>query len=174
VRGHVAQEVLAAASQVDLVTLGKQGRSRSPGTRLGSTALRLAAGAPSALLLVEHGVPAGQPVLVVFDGAEGTQRALDAAAHLAKAGGTHLIVLLPAEAPDAARELEHQAAHLIKGWDVRSHFRSLPRVDVQSLTRTLQSEGSGLVVLSARSALLPEETLQKLLDHLRNPVLLVR
>src|SRR6516165_5238200 len=63
VRGQVTQEVLAAAAKADLVTLGKQGRSRSPGARLGSTALRVALDAPGALLLVEYGVPAGQPVL---------------------------------------------------------------------------------------------------------------
>ncbi len=174
VRGHVAQEVLAAASQVDLVTLGKQGRSRSPGARLGSTALRVASGALGALLLVEHGEPLRQPVLVVYDGSEGTERALEAAARLAKAGGTQLAVLLVAEAQDAAKRLEQKAAHLIEAWDVHLRFHALHEADVHSLFRAVQSEGSGLVVLSARSTVLSEETVRKLLDRLRNPVLLVR
>ena len=174
VRGHVAQEVLEAASQADLVTLGKQGRSRSPGARLGSTALRVALNAPGALLLVEHGVPGGQPVLVLYDGSEGAQRALDAAARLARTGGTHLIVLLLAGAPDTVKQLEQQAAHLFEAWGVHPHFRPLPGADVHILSRALRSEGDGLVVLSARSPLLPEETIQKLLDRIRNPVLLIR
>src|SRR5215470_14508659 len=144
VRGQVAQEVLAAAAQVDLVTLGKQGRSRSPGARLGSTALRVASGAPGALLLVEYGVPAGQPVLFLFDGSEGAKHALQAAAHFFEAMGVH------------------------------PHFRRLPGADVHTLSRALLAEGDGLVVLSARSTLLPEETIQKLLDRIRNPVLLIR
>jgi len=174
VRGHVAQEVLTAASRADLVTLGKQGRSRSPRARLGSTALRVALDAPGALLLVEHGVAAGQPVLVLYDGSEGAERALDAAARLAKESGSQPLVLLLADASDAARQLEEQAAHRMEVWAVSPRFRSLPAADVHSLSRALQFEGGGLVVLSARSRLLPPETIQELLDRIRNPVLLVR
>lgn len=174
VRGHVTQEVLAAAGQADLLTLGKKGRSRSAAARLGSTALRVASGAPGALLLVEHGVSAGQPVLAVYDGSEGTQRALDTAARLANAGGTRLVIILLADGPEMERELEHQAAERIEGWNVRSQFRSLPRADVQHVWRALQSEGNGLVVLSARGTLLSEEIIHKLLDRVRNPILLIR
>jgi nucleotide-binding universal stress UspA family protein len=174
VRGHVAQEVLTAAAQADLVTLGKQGRSRSPRARLGSTAVRVASGAPGALLLVEHGVSAGRPVLVVYDGSEDNERALDAAAHLAKAAATYLVVLLLAEAPEAVKDMEHGAAQRLEGWGVRTQFRSLSGADLHNLGRMLQSEGNGLVVLAARSTLLPGEVIQKLLDRIRNPVLLVR
>jgi nucleotide-binding universal stress UspA family protein len=174
VRGHVAQEVLQAASQADLVTLGKQGRSKSPGARLGSTALWVALHAPGALLLVEHGVPGGQPVLMLYDGSEGAERALDAAARLARMSGTHLIILLLAGAPDAARQLEQQAGLRIEPHRVHPRFHTLHEADAQSLLRVLQSEGGGLVVLAARSTVLSEETIQKLLDSLRNPVLLIR
>jgi nucleotide-binding universal stress UspA family protein len=174
VRGHVAQEVVQAASQADLLTLGKQGRSKSPGARLGSTALRVALHAPGALLLVEHGVPGDQPVLVLYDGSEGAERALDAAARLAKMSGTHLIVLLLAGTPDAAEQLEKQAGLRIELQGVRPRFRALHEADAQSLLRVFQSEAGGLVVLSARSTALSEETIQKLLDCLRNPFLLTR
>jgi len=173
-RGHVAQEVLAAAARADLVTLGKQGRSRSPRARLGSTALRVVLDAPGALLLVEHGVPPRQPVLALYDGSEGAEGALDAAARLAKASGSQPLVLLLADTPEAAQRLEQQAAHRMEAWDVRSRFRSLPATDVPTLARALQLEGGGLVVVSARSTLLPADTIQKLLDRIRNPFLLVR
>jgi nucleotide-binding universal stress UspA family protein len=174
VRGHVAQEVVQAASQADLLTLGKQGRSKSPRARLGSTALRVALHAPGALLLVEHGVPGDQPVLVLYDGSDGAERALDAAARLAKMSGTHLIVLLLAGAPDAAEQLETQAGLRIELERVHPRFHALHEADAQSLLRVCQSEAGGLVVLSTRSTALSEETIQKLLDCLRNPVLLVR
>jgi nucleotide-binding universal stress UspA family protein len=173
VRGEVAQEVLQAAAQADLLTLGKQGRSRSPGARLGSTALRVALHAPGALLLVEHGAPGGQPVLVLYDGSEVAERALDAAARLARMSGSPLIVLLLARAPDVATQLEQQARLRIERRRVRPRYHALHEADVQSLLRVFESEG-GLVVLSPRSAVLSEETIQKLLDRLRNPVLLVR
>jgi len=174
VRGHVAQEVLAAASQADLVTLGKQGRSKSPKARLGSTALRVASGTPGALLLVEHGVPIAPSVLVIYDGSKGAQHALDAAARLAKASGTHLTALLLADAPDEAKRLEQEAAHQIESRGVHLRFHTLHQADVHSLSRAIQSEGGGLIVLSSGSTLLSQETIHKLLDRIRNPVLLVR
>jgi len=174
VRGHVAQEVLAAASQADLVTLGKQGRSKSPKARLGSTALRVASGISRALLLVEHGVPTAPSVLVMYDGSGGAQHALDAAARLARANGAHLTVLLLADAPDEAKRLEQEAAHQIESLGVHLRFHTLYQVDVHSLLRALHSEGGGLIVLSGESAVLSQETIQKLLHRIRNPVLLVR
>jgi aspartate aminotransferase-like enzyme len=88
--------------------------------------------------------------------------------------GTHLIVLLLAGAPDAAKQLEQQAGLRIELHRVHPSFHTLLEADAQSLLRVLQSEGGGLVVLAARSTLLSEETFQKLLDSLRNPVLLIR
>jgi nucleotide-binding universal stress UspA family protein len=173
-RGHVAQEVLAAASQADLVSLGKQGRSKSPGARLGSTAIRVASGAPGALLLVEHGVPVAPSVLVIYDGSEGAQHALDAAARLAKASGTHLTALLLPDAPGEAKRLEQEAAHQSESWGVHLRFHTLHQADVHSLLRAIQSERGGLVVLGSGSAVLAQETIQKLLDRIENPVLLVR
>jgi nucleotide-binding universal stress UspA family protein len=174
VRGDVAQEVLAAASQFDLVSLGKQGRSKHPRARLGSTALRLAAGAPGALLLVEHGVPLWRPVLVLYDGSEGSHQALDAAARLAPASGGPFTVLVLADAPDAAAQLEHEAAHRIEARKVHARFHSLHAADLHEVLRAVQSEGCGLVMLSARSPLFPEATIRELLGRIRNPVLLIR
>jgi len=93
---------------------------------------------------------------------------------LAKMSGAHLIVLLLAGAPDAAKQLEQQAGLRIEPHRVHPRFHTLHEADAQSLLRIFQSEGGGLVVLAARSEVLSEETFQKLLDSLRNPVLLIR
>jgi nucleotide-binding universal stress UspA family protein len=133
-RGRVAHEVLAAAAAADLVTMGKQGRSRSRQARLGSTALRALASAPVALLLVEHrragahgtrfsaragaATEARRPVLVVYDGSEEAGRALDAAARLAEASSVGLTVLLLAEDSGATRDLEGAVTHLLAGCSI--------------------------------------------------------
>lgn len=175
VRGHVAQEVLAAASRADLVTLGKLGRSKSPRARLGSTALRVASGTSGALLLVEHGVPAGPPVLVIYDGSQAAQRALDAASRLAaKSSGAHLTVLLLADTLEEGKRLEQEVSDRIEGRRLRLRFHSLLGADLPSLVRAIHSEEGGLVVLSTRSTALAEEAVQELLDRVRNAVLLVR
>jgi nucleotide-binding universal stress UspA family protein len=189
-RGHVAHEVLVAASAADLVSMGKQGRSRSPQTRLGSTALRALAGAPVALLLVEHqrvglhgtrfGKAAGAAtearphVLVVSDGSEGAGRALDAAARLAEASGVPLTVLWLADDSDAARNLERAAAHSLEGRAIEVRWRSLALAEGNNLLRAIQSDEAALLVLSLSSPRLPQATVGKLLDHIADPVLLIR
>ncbi len=189
-RGHVAHEVLAAASASDLVAMGKQGRSRSPQARLGSTALQALAGAPVALLLVEHrrvaargtrfGRAAGaasqvrRPVLVVCDGSESAGRALDAAARLAEASGVSLTVLLLADDSDATRDLELAVAHSLEGRSLEVCWRSLALAEGNKLLRAIQSDEAALLVLGLSSPRLPEAIVGKLLDHITNPVLLIR
>jgi len=189
-RGHVAHEVLAAAGAADLVTLGKQGRSRSPQARLGSTALRALAGAPVALLLVEHrrvgvhgtrlstrsGAATGahRPVLVVYDGSEGAGRALEAAARVAEASGVGLTVLLLADDSDAARDLEAAVANLLEGRSSEVRWRPLALAEWHNLLRAIQSDEAALLVLSLSSSRVHRTTVGKLLDHITNPVLLIR
>ena len=192
-RGHVAREVLAAASAADLVTLGRQGRSArlgSPPARLGSTALEALVGAPVALLLVEHrragvrgrhrgpgagaGPEGGRPVLVVCDDSPGAARALDAAACLAEASGVALTILLLADDGDATRELERGVARSLEGRSLEVRWRTVALAEGGNLLRALQSDEAPLVVLSLSSPRLSEVTVGKLLDHITNPVLLIR
>jgi nucleotide-binding universal stress UspA family protein len=176
-RGRVAHEVLAAAAAADLVTLGKLGRSRSPQARLGSTALRVLAGAPIALLLVEqwrvraHGL---RPVLVVYDGSEGAGRALEAAARLSEAGGVSLTVVLLADDSDAIRDLKLAVANSFEGRSIEVRWQALALAGGHSLLRAIQSDEAALVVLSLSSRRLPQATVGKLLEHITNPVLLIR
>jgi nucleotide-binding universal stress UspA family protein len=176
-RGRVAHEVLAAAAAADLVTLGKLGRSRSPQARLGSTVLRVLAGAPIALLLVQQWRVRARglrPVLVVYDGSEGAGRALDAAARLAEAGGVSLTVLLLAENSEAIKDLELAVARSLEGQSTKVRWRFLAMAEGHSLLRLIQSDDAALLVLSLSSSRLPETAVGKLLEHIANPVLLIR
>jgi nucleotide-binding universal stress UspA family protein len=176
-RGRVAHEVLAAAAAADLVTLGKLGRSRSPQARLGSTALRVLAGAPVALLLVERrrvGAYRLRRVLVVYDGSEGAGRALDAAARLAEASRISLTVLLLADDSGAMQDMKLVAAHAIERRSIEVRWQALPWAEGFNLLRVIQSDEAALLVLSLSSPQLPEATVGKLLEHVTNPVLLIR
>jgi nucleotide-binding universal stress UspA family protein len=176
-RGRVAHEVLAAAEAADLVTLGKLGRSRGPQARLGSTALRVLAGAPVALLLVEHrrvGAYRLRRVLVVYDGSEGAGRALDAAARLAEASRISLTVLLVGDDSEAMQDMKLVAAHAIERRSLEVRWQALGLVERHSLLRVIQSDEAALVVLSLSSPRLPQATVGKLLEHVTNPVLLIR
>jgi len=176
-RGPVAHEVLAAAAAADLLTLGKLGRSRSPQARLGSTALRMLAGAPVALLLVEHrrvGAYRLRRVLVVYDGSEGAGRALDVAARLAEASCVNLTVLMLTDDSEAMQDMKLVAAHAIERRSIEVRWQALGLFEGHSLLRVIQSDEAALLVLSLSSPRLPQATVGKLLEHIRNPVLLIR
>jgi len=176
-RGRVAHEVLAAAAAADLVTLGKLGRSRSPQARLGSTVLRVLAGAPIALLLVQQWRVRARglrPVLVVYDGSEGAGRALEAAARLAEASGVTLTVLLLADDSGAIQDLKLAVAHSLEGRSIEARWQALALAEGHNLRRAIQSDEAALLVLSLSSARLTRAAVGKLLEQVTNPVLLIR
>lgn len=170
-RGEVAAEVIAAAEEVDLITLGKRGLA-SNGQRLGSTAHAALSSARRSLLLSQHGSQFQPPVLVVYDGSEGSREALDVALRLARASGHRLVVLLvngtgarPAELQEAvAREIGSQGPHV--------RYEGSYGANALSLSHALRREPGGFLVLSDAGQLSRDE-IRKLLQQVRNPVLVV-
>jgi len=172
VRGEVAPEVLAAAMEADLLTLGKASRPLTLRVRLGSTARAAAARAPCCVLLLQRDVGIRPPVLVTYDGTPSTQQALTMAARLAQKQGGDLTILIIADAPDAAQRLQAQVSDLLRGRGLAVRYRRLTDPGAATLIHEVRTEGSGVLVLS--STVLPQETLQTLLDEVGCPVLLMR
>jgi hypothetical protein len=174
-RGEVALEVLAAALEADLLTLGKASRPLIRRVRLGSTARAAAEEAPCCVLMLQRDMGIGSPVVVTYDGTPTARRALTMAAHLARTEGGeegYLTVLILADVPDAARQLQAEASALLRGRGLMARYRRLAHAGVATLTYEVRAEGSGLLVLSG--TVLPPEPLEALLDQVDCPVLLVR
>ncbi|TAL21671.1 MAG: universal stress protein, partial [Nitrospirae bacterium] len=168
VRGNVAEEVLAAAHEVDLVCIGKMGRQPSIGSRLGPVARSVVAGAPRSVLLTKHTIQTRHGVGVLYEGTQAAVKALWAAAKLAREEGG-LTVLIPAANGAAAQLLEDEAAQLLRSRGLSARYRWLDnsRADVQ--LQFLQADRDSLVVASADSPLARE-----LLEEMDSSVLLVR
>ena len=171
VRGEVAPEVLAAALEADLLSLGKASRPLIRRVRLGSTARAAAAQALRSVLLLQRGVGIGPPVVVTYDGSSTARRALMATRLPQKEGG-YLTVLILADTPDVARRLHAQAADFLRGHRLVIRYRRLVDAGVATLTHEVLAEGSGVLVLSG--TILPPEAFQVLLNEVDCPVLLVR
>jgi len=172
VRGEVAPEVLAAALKADLLSLGKASRPLVRRVRLGSTARAVAAQATHCVLLLQRDAGIKPPVVVTYDGSPAARQALMMATHLAQKEGGCLTTLILADAPDAARRLQAEAANWLRGRELMVRYRRLIGAGVATLTHEVQTEGSGVLVLSG--TILPPEALQALLDEVDCPVLLVR
>lgn len=184
-RGQVALEVLAAASDVDLLSLGIAGQlTIQRRARLGSTARAVAARAPGAVLLLQQGEKIGPQVMVVYDGTAAAQRALALAVLLrvTPRSGTlpALIVLTPTEdRVDIDPYLEQEAGAWLTEQGVEPKFRRLAKMDVlnlaQAVGESIAAEKGGLLILSSESLIrFGPETIQALLDKIDCPLLLVK
>lgn len=172
-RGPVARELLAAATDADMIILGKAGWSPARRRRLGSTARTLVFEAPSMTLILQDGACLGTPVLVVYDGSTMGRKALIAATNLMQGEEGLLTVILANSEQDIPR-LHDEASGWIETQRVGARFHKLTRANVSRLASLVQVEGCGVLVLPARTPLLEDRALLTLLSRIDIPVLLVR
>jgi nucleotide-binding universal stress UspA family protein len=180
VRGQVAAEVLAAAVEADLLSLGTASWPSIRRARLGSTARLVTAEAPRAVLLLQPGDRLGQPVVVTYDGSAASRQALAIAHRLVRAGGQQdpaalcVLVLNRDDRPEKMEQLRQEVAAWLHEHALQAKLRSLAGVDVAALARVVRAERGGLLVLAGETPPIRAETVQILLDQIDCPILLVR
>jgi nucleotide-binding universal stress UspA family protein len=173
VRGDVAEELLAEAAEADLLALGRASRSRIQTIRrLGSTARKALVNAPRSLLVVRAGVDLDRPVHLVYDGSEGSQRALLVAAALAQSSG-RLRILICAESVPSAQALEKDVRRRTEAYELALDFRHLLQPDPTTIVYVLRLSGVDLLIIGSSSQL-PAESIHSMIDHLEHPVLVIR
>lgn len=173
-RGAIASELLAAASEVDLVILGKAGWSLTGRRRLGSTARAVLSQATCLTLVLQQGTRLRLPVVVVYNGSATSQKALDASARLVQGKNGYLTVFVLADEPGIARGLQTTVAKWLQERGLEARYRWLVGVDVTRLTELVESEGCGVLVIPSQGSRLHNEMFLTLLDEVKCPVLLVR
>jgi nucleotide-binding universal stress UspA family protein len=172
VRGEVAPEVLEAALEADLLSLGKASRPLIRKVRMGSTARVVAVKAPCCVLLLQRDVGIMPPVVVIYEGSPTAWQALRMATRLAQQTGGYLGVVILADSLDEAQQLQAEVADGLHGRGLMIRYRRLLNASVATLTHEIRSEGSGVLVLSG--TILQPDALQTLLDGVDCPVLLMR
>jgi len=171
-RGLVPESVLEAALQSDLLVLGRTGRSPCCRRGLGSTAERAMLEGKKPLLLMQKGFSATkEPLLVLYDGSEGSEAALRAAMTLAPKGAL-LHVLILEEEPQAGERMEASLGERLAASGLEAEFHHLPLRDGTMLAQFIRMAESGLLVLSDDMRL-PKEEVHRLVGELDYPVLLV-
>ena len=159
-RGDLEAEILSAALDAEMFTLSPLGRFAPFAARP-----KVQPRPPLESRLV---------VSILFDGSEGSARALAAAAELAARHQAKLSVILQGADDDAMEQLREKAAHLLGEAKGKTGLMPLQGPDTQKLARTLQRTGSALLILDSANALLDRRTLWQSLAALDCPVLIVR
>ncbi|HTP28752.1 MAG TPA: universal stress protein [Anaeromyxobacteraceae bacterium] len=168
-RGQVSVELLHAAGEADVLVLGRTGyRARAqPGT----TARDAAARATTPVLIVGRAGALGPPVVVISDGTPTDERSVEVAARLAGDDPSALTVLVFAKTREQAEQFAKQARQL-KG--VRS---ATARFVLAARRHDLALEASApgaLLVMCSECSALGRGGLERLLEELDTPVLIVR
>lgn len=174
VRGTVANEVLKAALEADLLSLGRASRPLTRRVRLGSTAQAAAIRSSHLVLLARKNADPELPIVVTYDGSQVSERVLDAAVHMAQVSDSNLIVLVMADDAEKAPHLGEEANRLLQNRVAHAEYRYLPDNGDETLSDILQQERCSLIVLGGESERLQGQHLRELLDELDCPVLLVR
>jgi len=172
-RGMVPEQLMSAAPEADILVLGRSGRSPSCRKGLGSTArIALNEGKRTVLLMRPGFTAAEGPLLVLYDGSEGSKTALGTAMAIAGPESTlHLIVV--DHHPDEEAKYRQEAETLIGPSGLSVEYHHLPLAEGRQLARYIRMIDAGLLVLSDRMKL-PEETLRDLVSNIDYPVLVVR
>jgi nucleotide-binding universal stress UspA family protein len=172
-RGSVTDRLLAASMDMDLLAIGRLGRSLSRQMRLGSTARNVLKEGKRSLLLMQTNVDLDLPVLVIYDGSEISRRALGVAATLAQKSAS-LRVLVWTDDHDLAQQYKGQIVKQLRDQELEISYRRFYPSDIERLIDFLQKSDVGLLIVGVSDSHLAEETTQGLLECLEKPILIIR
>jgi nucleotide-binding universal stress UspA family protein len=171
-QGSVSAEVLEEAGRADLLCVGRASRPVLGRSDVGSTATAAATEAPRSVLLVPRGTRIHPPIVVLYEDAPDARRALVLASQLAQHIEGLLSVVVPAAVTGPSREIQKQITDQLDAEGLVIRYRELIGSGVMSLIGAIQTEGGGVLVLGR--SFLPPGDVEKLLNEVQRPVLLVR
>ena len=171
VRGRVAAEVLAAASQAEVLLLGRR-RYGTEGS-LGRTVAAVIAKASCAVMLVESALEAHLPVAGLYNDAPGAGEVLRLMLALAQADSRQLCLVIAAASAEKARQLRQEAEWRAARSHVSLHVTEVVGANDHRVLQALAGMPSRLLVLNPGSVGVSADRLQCWLAGISVPVLLV-
>lgn len=146
VRGQVAQELLRAAENADLLILGKGREVR--GTRIGVIARQVLQQAHCSVMLVTRETQHYKSVMAIFTGNDKSERAINAAAQLARAAHKRLLVLIPASSTSDYQRLHEQSRQCLGQGPLLVTYHAVTGMEACFNQHIMREEGVGMVVVS--------------------------
>ena len=161
-RGLPAAESLLKTFEADVLSLGRVGS-------LGTGWAR-----PPARPGAWQARPGGPSISVLFSGSEQAERALATARQLAQDLGARLTVLLPETETAATADLQMQAAALLQPPMPQARYVIIALPDAPALARAVTAAGDAVLITEAGHPVLQRGGLDRCLETLPCPLLLVR
>lgn len=169
-RGQVANELLAAAAEADLLALGRTGHMEATGRRVGSTVRRIVTEARCSVLVQQRLPHPGRTVVLLHESTKLSDYALTPARELAESYASELVVVMCGP-PGTRDEATRRVQTALQGASVPVRIDTLDD-GIPALRSLLERHRGSLVIVADDSPLLAKEP--DLVGELSVPVLLVR
>lgn len=171
VRGMVPDELLLAATDADLLILGRAGWSAR--RHVGSTARTMVREAPCQTLILQPGARLRTHLLIAYDGSPVSQRTLEIAA-LLWGEGVSFSVLILTDDLQKAQSLQAHVQEWLGQQSIQVVFHWLIGINAAALARLARLQGCGTLILPVGSEWLPDDLLLELFEESQCAILLVR
>ncbi len=170
-RGTIGAELWGAASEADLVVMGRAGWSSR--RTAGSSVQAVLTSGMRRTLVIGAGARLQPTWLVVYDGSEMADRGLQSARLLARSKGGYLTVAIVRPNPKQAQRLQRKVAEQLRPYRLEVRYRWLHRSDSRALAELVATEQRCVLVLSADAPQLQDRPLPEVLETFNCPVLIV-
>ena len=150
-QGVADDRIVEKGQAADLVVVGRDGKSTNGrGALIGSTASGLIRKNAKATLVVPAGAPVSGPIVLGFDGSEGSRLAANVAVHLANGLGEAVHVFVDSKDKSRAQARFEEVRQLVGGLSVpmRETASTLGRPDVKMVDAAREAR-AGLIVMGA-------------------------
>ena len=170
-RGSIGTQLVEAASEVDLVVMGRTGWSAR--RRFGSSVEAVLTSGPRRTLVLHEGEQLQPTLMVVYDSSAMATRALDTAISMAKRKGGYLAVAIVAQNAGEARARQSEVAERLRPQGIEVRYRWLVDVDSRGLGEMIRTQERCILILPGESPVLKGRPLAEVMDEFSCPVLIV-
>lgn len=168
-KGEVADKVLEAAENCDIITIGSKGRSYSKTKKLGSTAATIIRSANKPILILQKRHNLNYPPIAIFDGSKKSISGLKIAEQIARRNETHLTVIDLSKAFPSTEKTGQALTSLKKN----TKILQLNQPNMGRFLFMINKLQAGLLILPKNERFTRINTIEHILDSADCPVLLI-
>jgi nucleotide-binding universal stress UspA family protein len=172
-RGEVAEEILKAARDADLITIGRRGRSFIQKNKLGSTARKIIQKADKPVLILKKGLRLGNTLTVLYNATPQSRKGLWMALDIAEENSSELSVMVTAGNQSEGSERDKEVEKLVEDAPIRVNVTMFQQLNVGQFLNIVNYQHSGLLIIPKNQSFLQGEALEITIEHIQCPVLLV-
>lgn len=166
VRGCVEDEILEAAKEADLITIGRRGSSFPQKKKLGSSAKAIIQSADKPILILKKGLKLGQNITALYDGSEESKRSIQLALSLAdEKNGITILVLRDQANKEEVKEIT-------EGTLLPVEILELRNPEIWRITHFVNKQNAGLFIIPKNQPLL-KNSIESVLNQLNTPLLMM-